>query len=318
MSNQVHPSQAAIIGSGMIGRAWSIVFARAGWQVRLYSRSMAQAGVALQRVSTTLSDMAEAGLLDESPAAVASRILPTDSLERACTGSKLAVENIPETLELKRQVFTELDALCPPDAVLASSTSWLPASSFTESVPGRHRCLVAHPTNPPNLVPLVEVCPAPWTSPECVNQAMSIFTSVGQQPVLVRREIHGFLLNRIQGAVLNEVLNLFEQGFASTADLDKVMKYGLGLRWSFMGPLETIDLNAPKGVIDYAARYGETYSAVGKTQGANGWSPKVMAKIELERRQVLPEDQLAERGRWRDQRLMALRAHQRRQEEGAG
>lgn len=311
------PPTAGVIGAGLIGRAWAIVFARAGWRVQLYGTNLSgeHALAALQAITTTLHDMRDAGLLDERPAPIAKRILPTNSLARACTEAALVQENIPERLDAKRAVFAELDAMSPADAVLASSTSWLPASGFTATLPGRHRCLVAHPTNPPNLVPLVEVCPAPWTSQDTVDRALAIYTAVDQEPVLVTREIEGFLLNRIQGAVLNEVLNLFEQGYANTADLDKVMKYGLGLRWSFMGPFETIDLNAPQGVVDYAARYGHTYAEVCKSQGPNAWLPEIVAKITSERRQVLGENDLEKRSRWRDIRLMALRAHQKLQPE---
>lgn len=313
MMTQEKPPSAGVIGAGLIGRAWAIVFARAGWRVQLYGTKLPNVHAAMQAILTTLADMDDAGLLDEAPEVILQRIIPTDSLEQACAEATLIQENIPEHVEIKQAVFEQLDVLSPPDAILASSTSWLPASQFTEALRGRHRCVVAHPTNPPNLVPLVEVCPAPWTSSEAVERAMLIYSQVGQEPVLVTREIHGFLLNRIQGAVLNEVLNLFEQGYASTSDLDKVMKFGLGLRWSFMGPFETIDLNAPQGVVDYAARYGHTYAGLGKSQGANSWSPEIVAKIEEERRRVLAQDQLSQRARWRDMRLMALRGHQKLQ-----
>ena len=106
------------------------------------------------------------------------------------------------------------------------------------------------------------------------------------------------------------MLNLYEEGYASSADLDKVMKYGLGLRWSFMGPFETIDLNAPDGVVDYAARYGQTYADVAKTQKDNTWNPQVIACVERERREILKKDELDDRSRWRDNRLMNLRKHQ--------
>lgn len=313
MEGQESQPSVGVIGAGLIGRAWAIVFARAGWRVQLYGKHLPNVRSALQSVLTTLRDMDGAGLLSEVPEVISQRIHPTDSLEVACTDASLVQENSPEDVEVKRALFTEIDRHAPAEAVLASSTSWLPASRFTEGLKGRHRCLVAHPTNPPNLVPLVEVCPAPWTSAEAVNKAMGIFERVGQEPVLVTREIRGFLLNRIQGAVLNEVLNLFEQGYASTSDLDKVMKFGLGLRWSFMGPFETIDLNAPDGVVDYVARYGHTYAEVGRTQGANKWSPELVSRIEKERREVLAREQLSQRARWRDVRLMALRAHQSRQ-----
>ena len=170
--------------------------------------------------------------------------------------------------------------------------------------------MVAHPTNPPYLIPLVEISPAPWTDPQVVERAMTFYANVHQEPVLVKKEIHGFLLNRVQGAVLNEMLNLYEEGYASSTDLDKVMKYGLGLRWSFMGPFETIDLNAPQGVTDYAQRYGQTYADVSKTQKNNTWNPKVIRAIEEERRTILQEKEINERSRWRDNRLMTLRKHQ--------
>ncbi|MFT4100343.1 MAG: 3-hydroxyacyl-CoA dehydrogenase [Burkholderiaceae bacterium] len=303
------PGIAGIIGAGMIGRAWAIVFARAGWTVRLHGTTAPRLDEAVRQIARTLGDMRAAGLLDETPDAIVARIGPTDSLRDACDGAALVQENIPETVEAKRAIFAAMDAAAPPDAILASSTSWLPASRFTEELAGRHRCLVAHPTNPPNLVPLVEVCPAPWTAADTVDRAIALYRAVGQEPVRISREIDGFLLNRIQGAVLNEVMNLFEQGYASTEDLDKVMKFGLGLRWSFIGPFETIDLNAPGGVEDYAARYGHTYAAVGREQGPNDWSADVVARVTAERRQRLDHSRLSERGRWRDRHLMALRRH---------
>ena len=231
-------------------------------------------------------------------------------MEEACQGVSLVQENIKETVEAKLALFSDLDRLCSSTTILASSTSWLPTSLFTEKLRGRARCLVAHPTNPPYLIPLVEVSPAPWTSTETIERAMEFYAAIKQEPVLVKKEIHGFLLNRVQGAVLNEMLNLYEEGYASSADLDKVMKYGLGLRWSFMGPFETIDLNAPAGVTDYAARYGQTYADVSKTQKDNPWSATVIKKIEDERRQILDSEQISERSRWRDNRLMALKKHQ--------
>jgi len=302
-----------VIGAGLIGRAWAVVFARAGWRVQLYGKTLSNVDATMQAIFTTLLDMDGAGLLDEQPELILERIVPTDSLQQACANVALVQENIPESVALKHAIFARIDALSPPDAVLASSTSWIPASQFTETLKGRHRCVVAHPTNPPNLVPLVEVCPAPWTTPETVNKAMGIYAQAGQEPVLVMREIHGFLLNRIQGAVLNEALNLLEQGYANTTDLDKVMKFGLGLRWSFMGPFETIDLNASQGVTDYAARYGHAYAELGKTRGANEWSAQLVTRIEQERRGVCAREQLPQRARWRDLRLMALRAHQKHQ-----
>lgn len=303
----------AVVGAGLIGRAWAIVFARAGCQVRLYDADDHALQNCQQRLLENLHDLAQHGLLDEAPAAVLARISAAPSLRDAVQGAVLVQECIRETLEAKRAIFAELDSLAEPEAILASSTSWLMASEFSQALPGRHRIMVGHPVNPPYLVPLVEISPAPWTSDLAVQRAHALYSQAGQSPVLLKKEITGFLLNRIQGAVLNEALNLYADGYASVEDLDKVLKDGLGLRWAFMGPFETIDLNAPAGVIDYAQRYGPTYREVAREQLPNEWQAPVLAAIENERRAVLPQPQLAERSRWRDNRLMALVAHMRRQ-----
>ena len=302
-----------IVGAGLIGRAWAIVFARAGCQVRLHDADPQALATCQQLLLENLSDLAQHGLIDESPAEVLARITAVSTLAEAVDGAVLVQENVRETLEAKRAIFAELDSVAAPDTILASSTSWLMASEFSEGLPGRHRIMVGHPVNPPYLVPLVEIAPAPWTSAAAVQRAHALYSQAGQTPVLLKKEITGFLLNRIQGAVLNEALNLYAEGYASVQDLDKVLKDGLGLRWSFMGPFETIDLNAPEGVIDYAQRYGPTYRSVAQAQLPNDWDPGVLARVEAERRAELSAPQLAERARWRDNRLMALVAHKRRQ-----
>ncbi len=308
--SEPNPSVVGVVGAGLIGRAWAMLFAKAGMRVHIYDANPAVLDTCVIEIETLLQDMQAAELLHESVTTILARIVPVASLAQACCDAFLIQENVRETIPAKTEIFKQLDLLAHPQAILASSTSWLPASSFTASLAGRARCLVAHPANPPYLIPLVEVAPAPWTDDDAVSVAMRFYARIGQEPVLVRKEIHGFLLNRVQGAVLNEMLNLYEQGYASAQDLDKVMKCGLGLRWSFMGPFETIDLNAPDGVADYAARYGHTYAEVARTQGHNEWNPEVMTRIEQERREHLPAEDLQRRARWRDNRLMTLRHHQ--------
>lgn len=305
----------AIVGAGLIGRAWAIVFARAGCPVAIYDAAPEALAACRQLLRENIEDLAQHGLIAEPPERVLARITPVATLAAAVEGAELVQENVRETLDTKRAIFAEMDRLAAPDTVLASSTSWLKASEFSAELAGRDRMLVAHPVNPPYLVPLVELAPAPWTSAAVVARAHDLYTRAGQSPVLLKKEITGFLLNRIQGAVLNEALNLYANGYASVEDLDKVLKEGLGLRWSFMGPFETIDLNAPGGVVDYAQRYGPTYREVARGQLPNDWDSEVLARIEAERRSVLTAAQLAERARWRDNRLMALVAHQRQQAE---
>lgn len=314
--SRIHATQrgrpVAVIGAGRIGRAWAIVFARAGFDVRLHDAESAALGAALPALQDSAADLAEFGLLSESPEQVVARIKTVAALADAVREVSLVQENIAEVVEAKQQMFAELDRLAPPDALLASSTSGLPASSFTEGLKGRERCLVAHPVNPPSLVPLVELCGAPWTSPETLQCARALYEDAGQTPVLVRREIAGFLLNRLQGALLEEAMSLYARGYASAADLDTVMRDGLGMRWAFMGPFETIDLNAPGGVTDYCARYGGTYRAIAAESQPFDWSPDVVAALDAERREVLPREQIEVRSRWRDRQLMALLAHRKK------
>ena len=144
-------------------------------------------------------------------------------------------ENGPEMVEDKQAIFAELDRLAPTDALLVSSTSAIMASRFTEALQGRARCLVGHPVNPPHLVPLVELCGAPWTAPEAiVARAQSIARSARCRST-VNKEINGFVLNRLQGALLAEAFRLVGEGYISAEDLDHTVKDGLGLRWSFLG-----------------------------------------------------------------------------------
>jgi 3-hydroxyacyl-CoA dehydrogenase len=156
------------------------------------------------------------------------------------------------------------------------------------------------------------LAPAPWTAVETVERAREVYVRAGQIPVLLKKEITGFLLNRIQGAVLNEVLNLYEGDFASIEDLDNVMKHGLGMRWSFMGPFETIDLNAPGGVSDYALRYGKTYRDIARRGMSNEWNSSLLERAQTELRATLPDSDVERRTRRRDRQLMAQVRHKQR------
>ncbi len=151
-----------IVGAGLIGCSWAHVFARAGWQVRVWDPSAAQRESALARITRSLKDLQAHGLVDDADAAAA-RVQVVDTLHAAVQGAQYVQESGPETLEAKRATFAALDAAAPEGCVLASSTSAIVASQFTADLAGRARCLVAHPVNPPHLVPVVELCGAPWT-----------------------------------------------------------------------------------------------------------------------------------------------------------
>jgi L-gulonate 3-dehydrogenase len=301
----------AIIGTGLIGRAWAMVFARAGHSVKLYDSTPGATDKAIGLIREGLVELQQFGLIKESPDVVMKRVSGAATLAQAVKDADYVQENTSELLEVKREVYRQLDEAAPVHCILASSTSTIQTSRFSEGLKGRHRCIVAHPVNPPHVVPIVEISPAPWTSPEVVAKTRALHDNAGQVAIIVKKEVEGFILNRLQAALLLESWRLVKDDYVSVEDLDKCLRDGLGLRWSFMGPFETIDLNAPGGVSDYAARYGTVLYGMMKDVKHEPWDDKLIAKIEGERRKLMPQVKHPEREAWRDRRLMALIAHKR-------
>jgi 3-hydroxyacyl-CoA dehydrogenase len=303
----------AVVGCGLVGSGWALVFARAGATVRIYDGDAALRARAPERIRQMLQDMQGAGLVQEVDAALA-RITVCDTLADAVGPADYIQESVLERVDVKQAVCAEIGAAMRPDAICGSSSSGIPASAFTEALAKRSRFLVAHPVNPPHLVPLVELVPAPWTDPEILPVLRDAMQRWGQAPIAVKAEIEGFILNRLQGALLNEAWALYEAGLASAADIDLTVSQGLGLRWAFMGPFETIDLNAPGGIADYSARLAPLYHNIAVSRAdPQPWSPAAIRAAEAERREILPADQLQQRTDWRNRRLMALVAHLRSQ-----
>lgn len=296
----------AIVGAGLIGRGWAMIFARAGWDVRLFDAAQGVARAAIPFCSEGLDALAEHGLCPE-PRAAAARIRVTESLAECCDGVGFVQENGPEVLGVKRTLFAQLDALAPADAVVASSSSAIRCSLFTDTLPGRTRCLIGHPVNPPHLIPLVEISGAPWTAPEALARARTIYEGIGQVPITVLKEIEGFILNRLQGALLAEAFRLAAEGYVTPQDLDRTVADGLGLRWSFMGPFETIELNAPGGIADYCARYTGFYKRLAADPAPPSVYDAPATGAILAQWRAHPD--LPARMRRRDARLAALRAH---------
>jgi 3-hydroxyacyl-CoA dehydrogenase len=307
-------AEVAIVGSGFIGRAWAITYARAGHRVTLWDIDPAAPDAALGFIRSVLPDLAANDLLGGAePADVAARIGTATRLEDAVGAADWVQENSPEVVSVKTQMFARLDAAAPAGAILASSTSAILPSLFTEGLAGRGRCVVVHPINPPYLIPAAEVVPSPWTSPQTVARARDFLLACGQKPIVMKKELDGFVMNRMQGALLEEAFRLVADGYVDADDVDVGLREGLALRWSFMGPFETIDLNAPGGVRDYVERYQSIYERISPTQWRRvDWGGPVLGDVEADRRARLSADKLGERQVWRDRRLMALAAHKRR------
>jgi 3-hydroxybutyryl-CoA dehydrogenase len=236
-----HLQTVAIVGNGLIGHGVAQVFAAAGVGVRLIGRRPESLEAALAKIRESLGEFARRGLLAPGVAETAlGRIRPSTRLDDAA-GAELVVEAVPEDLPLKHAIFERLDRLCPPPAVLASS-SGQPISRLVERVRHRGRAVAAHFWNPPQLIPLVEVCAGPETDPGVVPWVCDALRRAGKQPVVLDREIDGFIGNRLQFALLREALALWAAGVASAEAIDLAVKTSFGRRLAVTGPLESADL----------------------------------------------------------------------------
>ena len=274
----------AVVGGGSIGVAWAVVFARAGFEVTVQEPDAA-------RREAVPREIEERG---GGPVAIHA------DLETALEGAEHVQECAPEDLTLKRELFERLTNLTE-DVPLASSSSAITASQFA---PGNPRALVAHPGNPPHLIPVVELVPAPFTDPAIVDRVETTMQQAGMSPVRLRKEIEGFIFNRLQGAVLREAYCLVRDGVADVDDIDRVVREGIGRRWAVIGPFETADLNTRGGIAEHARRLGPAYARMGAERGQDDpWTPELVEHVTAERRRLLPLDQWEERVAWRDRQL---------------
>lgn len=300
----------AIAGAGLIGKAWAFVFARAGMDVTVWDKEASVLGRLEADIASMVEMSREHGRAGDDPTALMARITARHDLADALEGAELVQESGPEVLAIKCEIFAELDRAAPPSAVIASSSSALMVSQYTSDLPGRGRCLVGHPVNPPHLVPVVELSPGPATEPEAMDRAEAIYRRAGQVPVRLSKEIDGFVLNRLQAVVLAESLRLISEGVVSVDGLDDTIRHGLGRRWAFMGPMETISLNAPGGVLDYLARYGPMMARLADDCArGKAFTPEAAAKV-ADRFGAAPDPaEVRQRQEWRDGELAALDRH---------
>lgn len=300
-------SAVAVVGAGSIGVAWSIVFAQAGMTVRVSEPDAGRREAVPKEVEARLNDLAGAGLLDEDPSAVAARITVMASTEEAVADVIHVQECAPESLELKRALFAELDASVSPLVPIATSSSAITASAIASELEHRERCLVLHPGNPPFLLPVVELVPAPFTAEWAIEQCEHLMRAAGRAPVRVRVELEGFVFNRLQGAVLREAYCLVRDGVVSPRELDSVVTNGLGRRWAVIGPFATADLNTRGGIEQHAKRLGSAYARMGAERGQDDpWTDDLVQKVAADLHQDLAPADWDDNVRARDRALMAL------------
>jgi 3-hydroxybutyryl-CoA dehydrogenase len=225
----------AIIGAGLMGHGLALVFAAGGHDVTVTDANAETLNAVKTRIAETLR------FLEKDESAV-DRVTANASLEATVTGAALVVEAVPEKLELKQQLFERIEAAAPVDAILASNTSVIPITKIMARVKAKHRALGTHWWNPPHLVPLVEVIQTEDTSIDIVNQTMALLLQLGKVPVHVKKDVPGFVGNRMQSAMWREAISLVENGVCDAETVDLVVKNSFGRRLSVLGPLENADL----------------------------------------------------------------------------
>ncbi|XP_039329237.1 lambda-crystallin homolog isoform X1 [Saimiri boliviensis] len=299
-----------IVGSGLIGRSWAMLFASGGFEVKLCDIEQQQIRNALENIRKEMESLEQAGSLKGPLSAEEqlSLISGCPSIQEAAEGAVHIQECVPEDLELKKKIFAQLDSIVDDRVTLSSSTSCLMPSKLFAGLAHVKQCIVAHPVNPPYYVPLVELVPHPETAPTTVDRTYALMKKIGQCPVRVQKEVDGFVLNRLQYAIISEAWRMVEEGIVSPSDLDLVMSEGLGMRYAFIGPLETMHLNA-EGMLSYCDRYSEGMKRVLKTFGPiPEFSRATAEKVNQGMCLKVPDDpeHLAARRQWRDGCLMRL------------
>ena len=297
----------SIIGSGSIGIGWAIVFARAGYSVKVFDIEEAALKNFNTQIKSRLALLRENELLAENPQAVLERIQTTLDLAEAVAEADYIQECGPESVEIKRDLFAKLLKLAKSDAIIASSSSALKASEFAADLTDNETCLVVHPGNPPYLISIAEVVPAKFTTDAAIARCTELLTKVGIIPIRVNNEPQGFVFNRLQGAILREAYCLVRDGVISPTDLDLIVTEGLGKRWSIVGPFATSALNVRGGIKAHVARMGKSYFEMGKERGQNDpWDESLVDIVAADIEKKLPDANWEENTKKRDLALMKL------------
>jgi 3-hydroxypropionate dehydrogenase (NADP+) len=245
----------ACVGSGLVGQGWATLFALAGYEVVLEDINNELLDEALRRVEKQLRFLEGAGLAAGVDEALG-RLSKSTSLSDAVEGVDFVQESVFESYAVKKDVFREMDEATGPDVILASSSSGLLMSEIQKAATFHpERCIVAHPWNPSYLVPLVELSPGEKTNEKTTLRTRELMEDIGKVPVVLRKEVPGFIANRLSAALWREALNIVDSGVASAEDVDKAIVNGPGLRWAIMGPYLTYHLGGGRGGIEYLMRH---------------------------------------------------------------
>ena len=295
----------AIIGTGVIGASWAALFLAKGLHV-VATDIAPDAEASLRKfVAAAWPALTRLGL---SPGASQANLTFTHDLEQAVTGADLVQENGPERIDFKQKLYGQLDQLLAPDAIIASSSSGLTMSEIQKGAPAHpERCVIAHPFNPPHLVPLTEIVAGAKTSVETVRRAEEFYTSIGQRTVRLNKEMPGHVANRLQAALAREVYYLVTEGVVSAADVDTALCWGPGLRWGLMGNLMLNHLGGgPGGIEHFMQQFSGPMTAWWKTLGEPVLTPEVQKTLIASVHAEVGSRSITELAAERDELLLGL------------
>ncbi len=299
-----------VVGGGLMGHGIAYLLAAAGHRVGVYEPSAEIRASLPQRLQSIVE------LLGDAPAVV-ERITVHDNLADTVRSAKVVFEAAPEKLELKQRIFAELEALVAPDTILASNSSAIPSTEIGRNLKHRGRVVGTHFWNPPHLVPLVEVIQTEWTTDDVVRWTMGLLAAAGRKPVHVRRDIPGFIGNRLQHALKREAIALLAAGVCDAETIDTVVKSGFGARMAVLGPMEqsdlvgldlTLDISevlvadldrsaGPHPFLREKVKAGKLGMKTG--EGFRRWTPKQANEVRERLRRFLAEQAKAGRGKQR-------------------
>lgn len=278
------PRRIAVIGTGTVGASWAAYFLARGFEVRATDPGPGAEAALHHRVAQAWPALEQLGL---DPDASPDRLHFVDDVPAALDGAEFVQESAPEREELKIELLQRIDEYCPPEVVIASSSSGLLMSRIQSATAHPDRCVIGHPFNPPHLMPLVEVVGGDATSPETVQAALAFYRSIGKRPIHVKREVVGHVANRIQAAIFREALHLLNTDVVSVADLDTAVLYGPGIRWALMGPFMTFHLAGGEGGMEHflehlAAPYNTWLADLGSEFLTPADGPRILQGINEE------------------------------------
>jgi 3-hydroxyacyl-CoA dehydrogenase len=278
MSDTKRIHRIAIIGTGVIGASWTALFLAKGLQVAATDVAPNAEAALRKFVETAWPALKRLGL---SPAASQSNLKFTPALAQAVANADLVQENGPERIDFKKKLYGQLDELLPPEVIIASSSSGLTMSEIQLGAASHpERCVIAHPFNPPHLIPLVEIVGGAKTSEATIRRAAEFYTSIGQRTVRLNKEMPGHVANRLQGALAREVYYLVAEGVVSAADVDTALCWGPGLRWGVMGNMMLNHLGGgPGGIEHFFQQFTGPMTAWWKTLGSPALTPQVQKKL---------------------------------------